>query len=429
MHPSTAANWNACAEATHLWCRDDQPEGQEGLTIDIIPRVNTHCLGVLARCRYRWDGLGHLDMAAVMRGDYCNFAEDVVDESSAESSSCFRLEAMGRFLHGPCESSSSSSSSCSSSFCQTWELGEQDDAEDEVQDLGLCFDELGHLVAVYVCGILRWHQNKWFPGGIPEDADDVAIELLPEGAEEDPPSWAETEGVAIELFLPADESSSSSSSSSCENVYNKRCQPVPAFAVVAVFDSLGHLTWVSNPSPVSLLCGVLTECCEDGGSMPKQFLTVWEITVPGATGVWWQCAVATWEGCAWGGHIDLPCCTDSGSLNIIENVPFAIACTAIGFPPEFPDSWHLCLANVAVATTGLFPVRCCPVDGEKTGGFNMPPGCRDIAFTLRMMDIPCVIDCEASTLECPSISSSNPVSDQPSDGGPSSGSGGGPDDP
>jgi hypothetical protein len=398
-----------------VWCRDDPPSGVEGFSDYFLDDKSGYCSRRDNRILMTWDSLGHLkidELAAAVESSSSSISSLASSSSSSSSSrsssavpaGCYEIRVLGRFMEGPC-SSSSSSSSCSSSFCGVDRpLADAVDFEGEPKSLKLCFDELGHLVSIHLCDVLRWHQDGWEESSA---GDDIEIE-----------SSSSREGVWIQAYLPIDPSSSSSS---CDLGITSECEGIIVNRVRLYFDSVGHLFLVTAPEEFELPCGIQTECCED--RMPHYFLLTFRTWAPGSSEENGdeECIILEWNGCFWSGVARIPCCSHPSPFEselTYSSVGVSVAC--IHYPLPRPNTpWWFCLNGRKYQFLGTF--NCCPVFANRLGVYEQD-GCDDVNFRAILSEIPCNLQCVSNAFACEVVSSSGPASG----GGPGGGGPGGP---
>jgi hypothetical protein len=411
-----------------VWVRD-YPEEFGGFEADFLDDSPDYCSRRDNVRHMQWDSLGHLDLEEESDGGASsNFdgssspsdnspssstSSEPASSSSSSSRACYEVRLLGRFNEGPCSSSSSSDSCSSSLFCQddTHKLWPAEDTEEPPKELKLCFDELGHLISIYVCGQLRWHQDGWY-----ESSTDPDAEIIPS-------SSSRGEGVELIVYYPV-EVSSSSSSSSCDTPYVSHCEPMDVWRTTLAFDGLGHLFMVYQPELSSLPCGIQTACCDE--AMPRSFLVTfkaWNASMGlGEAYADEQCLVVHWNGCWWPGAVSIPCCVrnlSSLTFEVTEEaVDFKIGCTQRPTSPQTADPWVFCLGEERYPILSNSEwVNCCPLDVTFTRTWTKD-GCDDVGFRVTLSEIPCDIQCVSGTFDCDTPSSS-------STGSPSSSAGGG----
>lgn len=384
------------------WVRDYPPGQAEGFSDDFLADKADYCSRRDDRVTMTWDSEGHLKVPTgplphplVISSSH----HPHPPSSSSSNPACYEARIMGRFFEGHC-SSSSSSSSCSSSFCKvpSGRLHSAIDLEQKPKDLKLCFDELGHLASVYLCGQLRWNMDGWH-----ETSTDPNAKLQPEH-----PSSSQHEGVSIIAYIPIDESSSSSSH--CDLDITSGCEPMAVWRVKLTFDGLGHLYMVSQVVETELPCGVMTQCSNE--PIPKNILVVWRMTnvdFPGAIDAFLeQCTIARWDGCKHVGTVVVPCCHRDGlHFTYTETVvSYSIACIPQTGPGPHTTPWWLCFLDTPHQFLTFNP---CPTDGEAGGNFKIGL-CDRISFSAHVMEIPCHLECESGSFPCDAPSSSHPES-------------------
>lgn len=403
------------------WVRDYPPSGVEGFSDLFLDDKEDYCSRRDNTVLMTWDGLGHFDVderfnagegedeESQSSGLSSSEAEAAVPSSSSRERSCYEAKVLGRFFEGPCSSASNSSGDCAAFDCGELSFPRRpaEDLEYDPKPMRLCFDELGHLIAIYECGLLRWHQDGWRQRALGEDAE-------PES------SSSSREGVALIAFLPEPESSASEG---CDVGLKSQCDPIFVRRVILVFDSHGHLFMVMGPMTVELPCGVLTYCSEF--PMPKSILVtwlIWNAVLAGSDTADEQCTIATWDGCDWVGDVRIPCCHREGTEHELSYtlVQFKIGCAVPTTPPPWPvDLWKLCLGSqyfAFVDGTGE-AVETCPVNGSRQGVY-VQDGCDDVAFIAVLSEIPCHLECVSREFVCDSPSSTGITS---SGGGPGGG--------
>jgi hypothetical protein len=402
-----------------VWVRD-YPEEHGGFQANFIDDSPDYCSRRDNVRHMQWDSLGHLDLEEESEGGASsNFegssstpsdnspssstsSDPESSSSSSSSRACYEVRLLGRFNEGPCSSSSSSASCSSSLFCQddNHKLVPAEDLEEPPKELKLCFDELGHLISIYVCGQLRWHQDGWYESSTDPDAEPISS------------SYSRGEGVEILVYYPV-EASSSSSSSSCDSEYVSHCEAMDVWRTTLAFDGLGHLFMVYRPELSSLPCGIQTACCVD--AMPRSFLVTfkaWNAAMgAGESYADEQCLVVHWNGCWWPGAVNIPCCVrnlSSFTFEVTEEaVDFKIGCTQRPTNPQTSDPWVLCLGEEQYPILSNSEwAGCCPLDVTFTRTYSKD-GCDDVGFRMTLSEIPCNIQCVSGTFDCDTPSSSS----------------------
>lgn len=442
-------DFEKCDQELFAWCREDCPSASAGFLSYFLGDRKDYCL---TRGKDRvllcWDSVGHMGVDDICKhalgggGSSSNnesssslnvvsSAPDGVDSTSPDQSSsedegesqakeegCYDVEVLGRFFEGPCSSSSSSSCSSSAGCDPTHPIRDSHSVEGDVKDLRLCFDELGHLTRVRLCGVLMW-QAELDPTSSSDVPSIVSSSVVSSSVESSSSSSKPpTAGVSIEVFIPIDESSSVESSSCDSDLPASRCTALEVYRVVLTFDSLGHLFSVLEPKLKQLPCGVKTLCCGDS-LMPRVFLIVWHffntVIDPSNHFPYEACTLAVYDGCSWTGTVSVPCCqlasvAEDGFELTYEDIGFSLQCTQKD-GPDIGGPWRLCLGGLQIGPA--FSINCCPVDGIQFGGF--PNGaCIIDGIAAHFTEVPCVIDCldlpfPCDTPSAPSTESSSAI--------------------